>query len=271
MKRHAAWLAGTLVLLGVASLHFLLAEDPKDAKPEDFKPKWKVGQKWVVETLTEQIQVRRDPKQNPKPKPVQWHFEVQGIEKIDGQECYKVDIKAQVGDRTQPVTTIWSNTQTMMLAQMQTQLPVQGGVRKVTEYYQAAGKGAPVMAPLSLLPLEMPVFHDDAGEKGLGPKKFTYQVAETPPGAKAPGDVNFGFEVEQEITPATAEDARGKVAEEFSKGLEKTPLVKVKLSSRGRRTVVNQLWQTQQPWPVWSSNGVTEARLLKVIPAEQPK
>jgi hypothetical protein len=262
-----------LALVGLLHLSVprVSAADPEtgDLKPEQFKPRWKVGQKWVVETLTTQLQVRRDFKQTPKARPVQWQFEVQGIEKVDGKDCYKVQITCQVDDRNQPVTIIWSNTKTMMLQQLQTQFPVQGGFRTVTEQYKsAAGRPAPVLAPLTVLPLEMPVFLDNAGEKALGPQEFSYQTVEGPGGTKEVDDVGFTFDVQQELAPATAKDAAGKVADNFSKGLENAPLVKVELKGPGKRgRQVSQLWQADQPWPVYTNNGSTVARLVKVIPA----
>src|SRR5262249_690111 len=150
-----------------------------------------------------------------------------------------------------------------------TQLPVQGGFRTVTEQYKSTTANnlpAPVLAPLTVLPLDMPAFLDVQGSKATEPQKFSYEASGGPAQAKDPGDVNFASEVEQQVQPATADDTRGLVAEDFSKGLEKKPVVKVQLRS-GPRTVT-QLWQAEQPWPLYCTNGKTEARLIKVIPPE---
>jgi hypothetical protein len=42
------------------------------------------------------------------------------------------------------------------------------------------------------------------------------------------------------------------------------PVYEVRLKTPLQR--VRQLWQADQPWPVVSDNGVTQARLIKVIP-----
>ncbi len=256
----------SLPVLGLTSLVPAEPQEapPADLKPQEFKPRWKVGQKWVVETVSSQTQINRDLKGAPKPKPVKWHFEVQGIEKVGGDDCYKVEIKCEAGKRVQPVTTIWSNAKTMMMQQFKTQVPVQGEFRPVTEQYKQSGaRPAPVIAPLSVLPLEMPVFLDDAGTKE-GKQTFDYEVISGPGEAKALGDVSFGIQVEQEVSAPPADYAKGlNLPEDFSKGLEKAPLMKVEIKA-SRKGKVEQLWQPGKPWPVFSKNGATEARLVSV-------
>jgi hypothetical protein len=261
------------VLLGL-SLGLLLAQEqpkpaPPDAQANEFKPQWQKGQKWVVETLTNQLQARRDPAvgQGKKPVPIQWQFEVQDVEKVDGKDCYKVQIQCQVKNRTQPVTTIWTNAKSMTLQQLQTQFPVQGGFRTVTEHYQSTGKPAPVLAPLTVLPLELPVFLPEE-TKSLTPMKFSYEAVSGPSGTKAVGDVGFIYDVEQDMERITPEEAKGLLADDFSKGLESVPMLRIKI--KGPRNDVTQIWQPRQPWPVYSNNGPTTARLIKVIPPPKP-
>jgi hypothetical protein len=259
-------------LFGLLLVRFLAAGDapPGDAqgdiKPEKFKPQWHVGQKWYVETVTTQTQARRDPKQAPKSKPVKWQFQVQGIEKVHDRDCYKVQIDCQAEGRKQPVTTIWTDKQTMTLQKMQTQLPVQGDFKQVTEQYKPSEQGAPVLAPLTALPLELPVFKKEMpGAKALDPETYSYEAMQSPEGAKEPGEVSFAFDVRQQLKTTTSAKAKGLVDEKFSKDLDKAALVEVEIQGPHRK--VQQLWQAEQPWPVYSNNGTTEARLIEVIPA----
>jgi hypothetical protein len=48
----------------------------------------------------------------------------------------------------------------------------------------------------------------------------------------------------------------------FSKSLTTRPVTEVRLKSLGRE--VRQLWQAQRPWPIYSDNGYTVARLVSV-------
>jgi hypothetical protein len=244
------------------------ADPPKagEAGAEQIKPRWRPGQKWEVETLSRQLPFGSNPGREPKPKAVLWEFTVLEPEKVAGQPCYRVQVQAKVGQRKQPMTTLWLDQKSMALRQVQTQLPVQGAFRTVTESYQTAGgQPSPVMSPLTVIPLDMPVFLE--GTKG---QKFTYEAVSGPEGKKDPGDVSFAFEVEQDVARASDADVKalqgkGLLTEDFTKDLAAKPFVEVKLKTYDRK--VRQLWQAGLPWPAYSSNGVTQARLVRVLPA----
>jgi hypothetical protein len=149
-------------------------------------------------------------------------------------------------------------------------MPVQGGFRTVTEQYKPSEQGAPVLAPLTALPLEMPVFKKTMeGAKALDSETYSYEAIQGTEGTKEIGDVSFAFDVDQQLQKTTPEEAKGLVAESFSKDLDKAALVKVRIKGPGRQ--VSQLWRAEQPWPVYSTNGTTEARLIEVIPAPKPE
>lgn len=253
-------------------------DGPGGVTQDKFKPKWEVGQSWVVETVSQQQQVRRDPPPGDKPqpqgqqqKPVQWEFKVEDVEKVGQQDCYKVKVQPKVEQQDQgqqPATTMWVNTQSMMLQKLQTQLPVQGGFRDVVETYSPgqAGQAAPVLSPLTVVPLEMPVFQEDKSKsigKSATTTKFSYETTVGP--TKNAGDVGFAFDVEQEMSTDVPNEAKGLLADEFGKGLEKKPMVQVTLKNQTRQ--VRQTWQQNLPWPVLSNNGTTQARLIKFNPA----
>ena len=224
-----------------------------------YKPTWHVGEQWIVETLNQPFQIRRSPTSAPKPRPVRWEFRVQAIEKIDRWECFKATIECLTTDGPKPRTTLWIDRQSMMLKRMQTELPFQGKVRTVTEnYVSRSGQPAPVLTGSTVLPLDLPLFQ--AGTKGV--EKFSYETRLGPEGTKAADEISFAYGVEQRMTPAKPDQVKGVLPNEYTKDLVRKPVIEVRLRTTGSE--VRQLWQPGFPCPVYSDNGVMQARLIEV-------
>jgi hypothetical protein len=259
--------------LGAGLLGVVSADQPADVKGEDLRPRWNPDDCWVVETTTKPIQVRNDGAEKKLP-PVSWKFTVKKAEKAAGHDCHRLEIacldaKGNV-DKTQPTSVLWVDQKSMALRQLQTQLPVPGGFRTVTESYAFAdNQPAPVLGPLTALPLDLPLFLSGAA-RGL--EKFSYEAVSGTGGKRAPNDVAFAVDIEQHVAAAKADDVKRLVPDdfkEFGRDLTARPVVEVKLKTTERE--VRQLWQTGQPWPVYASNGQTTARLMKVTPAQPQK
>jgi len=230
---------------------------------EQFKPRWMVGEQWIVKTAALQLQVADNQRTRSRGKPVRWHFTVRGIEKVGGHNCYQVQIRPLAAGRPQPVTTLWVDGQSLCLRQFQTQLPVRGGFRTVTESYQFAdGQPSPVLCPLTAVPLDLPLF---LGGQVKGPQKFIYQTTAGPAGKKAVGDTSFTFEVEQEFGRPKPEQVEGLLHNSFTKDLKPRQVIEIRLESFDRQ--IRQLWPLRSPWPAYTDDGTTVARLVKVIPA----
>lgn len=245
-----------------------LAAEPADVgeTSDAFRPAWHVGDRWTIETQTRQIQVGEPPAPTPLGKPVRWQFTVQGDEKVGGRDCFQVQVLCQLpADRPQPQTTLWVDAQSLALRQVQTQLTVGGQVRTLTESYQFPGQQpTPVLGPFSALPLDMPLL---LGGRTKGTQTFHYEAIPGPGGAKAIGDVGFAFEVTQDLATQSPEKARNLLHGDLIKSLEDRPLLEVKLKTCERS--VTQLWQAGTPWPAYSENGTTVARLVDWTPARQ--
>ncbi|HKI37687.1 MAG TPA: hypothetical protein VKA46_37895 [Gemmataceae bacterium] len=261
-----------LLGLGAGLIGALAADGPADVKGEDLKPKWNVDDSWVIETTTKVIQARNDLGEK-KPAPINWKLTVKKAEKVAGHECHRLDVaclddKGNV-DKTQPGSVLWIDQKSMALRQLQTQLPVPGGFRTITESYAFGdNQPAPVTAPLTALVLDVPLFTPGA-TRGL--EKFSYEAVSGAGGKRAANDVAFAVDIEQHITPAKEEDVKRLVSDEFkefNRDLKAKPVVEVKLKTSERE--VRQLWQVGQPWPLYANNGQTTARLIKVTLA-QPK
>jgi hypothetical protein len=278
MRVNTRWyLSSAAALLGLWGGALLLAGAPPDetsgqsrpaqaSSAEKIKPRYKPGQKWEVETLSVPLENGNPLGEQTKRKKVLWQLSVLEPQKIAGKSCVRIQVQVKSGNRLQPVATLWLDEKSLALRQVQTQLRVQGSVRTVTESYQSGDQPSPVIAPLTAIPLAMPVFLE--GTKAVGAQKFSYETISGPEGKKDPGDVGFAYEIEQEVDLAK-DDAvkglqeKGMLTESFTKDLEAKPLVEVKLKASGRR--VQQMWQPGLPWPVYSSNGVTQARLVRVV------
>jgi hypothetical protein len=248
--------AALLVLVGG---QYVAADPPKKTEAAEQpapgaqnNARWQVGMKWVVETTTELAQLGDKNEKKPEAKPVQWQFSVVKIEKVHGHDCYRVEVERLIGDKTSPpVTTIWADARSLALRQIRTEFVVQGQTREVTESYEFEdGQPAPVMSPLTSIPLDMPLMLGGA-TKGNG--TFSYAAISGPAGKKAIGDVGFSVEIKQEI-----EEAKPGV-----KALGQADFI-VNLSS-GDRTV-RQEWKNDKPWPETSSNGTTTSKLKSVTP-----
>jgi hypothetical protein len=265
------WVCLTAAAVGLAGGLMLLADDGRQPEPgvggDRLKPQWQPGDRWVVEARARMNQFREDPDGREQAS-VPWEFTVKQTEKVGGHDCFRVEARCLLPGPPQPASTLWADAHSLALRQVRTQLPVLGGFRTVTESYQFAdGQPAPVLGPLTALPIDLPLF---AAAGATGPQSFEYEALSGPAGVKADvGDVGFAVAVEQSLVPANPAEVTGLLPGPFAKGLGDGPMVEVRLKTSDR--LVRQLWQPSKPWPVYADNGSTVARLVQVIPARTGK
>jgi hypothetical protein len=138
------------------------------------------------------------------------------------------------------------------------QLPAREGFQTVTETYRSdSGQPFPTISVLSVPPIDLPLFV--AGTKATG--SFQYRASTAPQGAKDAASIDFAVSIQQQLTEPNEEELRRLLPEQFAKTAENTPVVEVRLKSG--RSDVRQLWQKGSPWPVYSTNGVATARLVR--------
>jgi hypothetical protein len=204
------------------------------------RPKWQIGQRWIVETTRKTAHIAaRTPTAS---RPVRWQFTVLRQERVGGKNCFRVAIACRSVEGV-PGMTIWVDTDTLALRQVETGLLVQGEVRWVTERYDSEDAGSPVIGVLSALPLELPVFSPRGSRSG----RFDYRAVMGDDGDRPADDLAFAVAVEQSVTPARATPAT----------------YEVRLRSNGRE--VRQKWKSGLPWPSYSSSGGSTSRLVDVI------
>ncbi len=245
--------AGLLACLGPPRLALAAQADPPAVLTQ---PSWKVGDSWVVETSTPCIQ-NRSAATEAKPLRVRWEFRVAKVEPLAGQDCYKIEVQCLAKGRLRPQATVWCDRNTLFLRQFQTQFAFNGQYRTVNESYACSkGPTAPVVTFVNVLPLALPAFMP-AGAKGTG--TFSYVSQSAPAGSKAAGVVPFAHALDQDAQPASAK-ALEKLTPAYSKNLDGQAVVEVKL--KGPQQQVVQLWQPGEPWPIYTSDGRTQAWLV---------
>ncbi len=248
----------TLVALALGTVATYAFAGGAEAPPEShqFRPGWQVGDHWIVETQTRQTQTASP--QSAKAK-ARWRFVVEAVEPVGQANCFRI-VCRPVGAQ-EPKTVVWVDRKTTAIRQIQTQLPTPAGYKTVTESYQST-TAAPVVGPLTVLPIALPQF-SQPGIKSVD--AYQYETISGPGGIKAAGDVGFSTDIRQTFSKPSADRIKGLFDEQHIKSLRDRPLVEVNLSTPVE--TVRQVWAQGAPWPVLADNGLTVARLLQATRA----
>jgi len=241
------------------------ADEPREMGR--FRPQWQVGQQWTVQTQSRQQQSALPQQQAVDAR---WQFAVEAVDQVQGKPCWRIAVRPQQADRVlpEPKTTVWVDRAAAAIRQIETQLCTPRGYKTVTESYQMGDQAAPVVGPLSVLPIALPQF-PEGGVKAVG--AFEYETISGPGGIKAVGEVGFATEVRQELARPTADGLKGILDDPQIKSLGDVPLVEVKLTTPDQ--TVRQIWGQDSPWPIFADNGVTQMRLVeerKLAPQGRP-
>lgn len=256
----AAVVAGLawLVTAGPAATQPVRGDDVPAALP---RPTWRVGDSWLIETVTDNIQVR-DVSTDKKSPPIRWRFKVTGIVKKAGRPCYQVDVTCEAQARFRPASTLFIDAETMMLRELRTEVAGFGSVQTLHESYEPRGdRAAPVLSFGNVLPTDLPAFVPKASKD----VNYTYVSQNTPAGAKDLGLIRFGHEVSQQVVQPGAKTLE-QVHPQYAKALDSQAIVEVHLKSQDKSVV--QLWQKGTPWPIYTNNGRTVAKLIPAGPSE---
>ena len=229
----------------------------QDPAPDLARPVWKVGDTWVIETVTDQIQVR-EAMPSEKSPPIRWLFKVSGLADIGGHKCYQIDITCEAKGRVRPSSMLFIDTQTMMLREMRTQMAGFGQFHTVRESYEPqGGQVSPVLTFGNVLPIDLPAFLPKQSKA----VSFNYVSQTIPAGAKDPDLIRFGHSVTQQVVRPSGKSLN-RIPSRYAKALDRLPVVEVRLANQDKSVV--QLWQQGNPWPVYTHNGRTEAKLVSV-------
>ena len=246
-----------LILLAAGDISHAADDVPDNL--EQFRPHWKAGDRWIVET--QQIQQQMSVEQ--KPATARWEFRVQRQTLLQGKLAWQIDVSPT--DAPHPRSTLWIEQKTGVMRRITTELPTREGFRSVTECYQHNNTAAPVLGPLPALPVGLPLF-PRRGIKSLG--NYTYNVISGHEETKALGEVGFSVSIKQNFS-RPGQDLLQRLQREQPaiKSAEAQSLLEVKLTTADGST--RQIWSQRQPWPLLSDNGVTRARLVAVTRGEE--
>lgn len=226
-------------------------------------PKWKIGTSWVVETKNLQNPIS----QKQESEPVHWTFIVAGEAKIGNRDCYEIRIRCNDPSNRQPRVAIWVDKHSGMLMRTTTQQLVQNQWQSFTDNYSVPeGKSTAVLGTIPSLPLDMPLFTDDSRSKDI--EGMSYELIPGNKGSKNLGEVDFAFRLNQSIKPISDEKSKSLAKDPRAKSLPETVdlqnAVEVELQSGLSKSTVRQVWSSDLPWPVFSTNGISESRLIEI-------
>lgn len=221
------------------------------------KPRWAMGDTWVVQTSTQQIQAGRGGQVPAKRQLAEWEFRVEAIEVLDGQMCQRVSVRCVSPARTEPVAVFWVNEKSGRLRQVQTQLPTSGKIRTAVERYDSESSDGAVICLLSVVPLSLPSFSATSESSAVS----QYRVYGAAAGSKDPGLIGFGSKITQTTRQAEEAAVRGALPDSLAKSLDGQPLTEIILAD-GRHKI-RQIWRTGDSWPAYTEHGGTESWLVR--------
>ncbi len=266
----SAGLCGVLMVLVGGPLAGL-AQEPKPTEGprlDGLVPRWEAGDRWVVETVSRPLHVRAEASPTVYAPPLRWQFDVSPSKKPLSKDCFCVEVRCE-GDVARTAKTVfWLDRNSFSLRQITICLPIVGGFEEMTMSYDSgSGQPAPILGPLSALPIDTPMLY--AGTKGM--QTFSYTSYCGARERKELGDIGFAHQVEQEILEVPQDEVarllsqhftKSLVEDPFAKSLTDRPVTEVRLKSQGRE--IRQLWQANRPWPIYCDNGYTVSRLVSV-------
>jgi hypothetical protein len=247
------------------------AEEPNPAaepRLDGLLPRWEVGDRWTLETVSRPLSVRADVSQAANSPPLRWQFDVSRLEESLSDECFRVEVTCLAEGVGIPKTVFWLHRDSFALCRITSYMPVPGGFEAMTiSYDSASGQPAPILGPLSALPIDTPVLY--SGAKGL--QTFSYASHFGATQGKELGDVGFVHQVQQQISEMPQAEvgrllgehfSKSLVEDAFAKSLSALPVTEIRLKSQGRE--IRQLWQAHRPWPIYCDNGYSVSRLVSV-------
>ena len=224
-------------------------------------PKWRIGQTWYIETESRQPQT-----DVPDTKWIaQWQFTIEAIDQFENSDCFRLAITPR--EHPEPKTIVWVDSQSFMIRRVDSQIPTPNGYVTVSEMYRA-NRPVPVLGPLSLIPLALPRFALDGLKSGNETERFEYNNSDQV-GVKSDSEVAFATEVSQTVVMPNAESMKLFKTSPYVKNADHPNVLEVKLETR--HETIRQLWDTSSPWPVFSENETSIARLLDVTASNVPQ
>ena len=224
------------------------------------RPRWRIGDRWVVETRSKIVQSVRNA--DAQPRTVRWQFEIAGVEQAAAAECFKICVSCLVEAQLRPSITLWYDKQTLFLRKFEAQIVAGGQMRTLCESYVAASEFAPVITPLEVVPVSLPAFVPP-GAKHFG--SFSYVSQPASGGSKDLSLVRFAHTIRQDVGRPSRDLVRH-AGESGNKVFATSRSVEIHLSEGSRQ--IAQLWASKAPWPVYTSQGQTEAWLVSIQHAD---
>lgn len=228
---------------------------------EGFVPKWKVGDRWILEATYRDM---RSPGDVWMP-PLNWIFKVRAIKNIDGKDCYVVHVYPQ-NKSLKVQAVMWLAVDDLRPLRVIDIYPTAEGV-KSSERDIDPSNAQPLLAEDTLVPYDLPVFPLVRPSTAVqGADGFSGYRSE--PVAKKFSKVTKLGGLSFKRTIGQKNKAPDKqYADTFAAYRNSGESFQVELAEPRSNTSLMQLWQEGSPWAISSESIARKIRLLPTIPS----
>ncbi len=222
-----------------------------------FKPRWQVGQAWVVEAHVPRLQLATEVDRSQALVSLRWRFAVEKIDNLLDEPCYLIEARPQDVEPEGLCLRLWVSTEALLLKGWELLFPCGGVVASTGEMFRGGDFPAyPASVPFMLVPIAFPVW-EEIPLKDIA--EFHYEARVGLAAVKDLQESRFYIAISQCVDKPDERYVKSVLNRSVDQ-LGNRDLLRIELqSSLGHW---QQLWMAGQPWPVWASNGIVTSRLV---------
>lgn len=243
-----------IFFLGIAHLSFA------STSANDFIPKWRVGERWVVEANYRDLR-------NPGDiwmAPIRWVFKVRAIKNIFQQDCYVIQIYPQKGNiNVQAI--LWLAVKDLQALKVIDIYSLGGKVKKTEREFNQSDP-QPLLTNNSIVPYDLPVFPLTSKANTQNADGFDAYKTSAPEKTYSNitkiGGLSFKRTFKQK-----SKSPDKQYADAFSQYTRGGQTFQVEISNGKSNGGIVQLWKEGSPWAISSES---RDRKVKLIPSSAP-
>lgn len=230
---------------------------------EGFVPKWKIGDRWILEASYRDM---RSPGEVWMP-PLQWVFRVRNIKTWAGQECYVLHVFPKTPEmKVQAI--LWLAVADLRPLRVIDIYPTGEGVKSMERDIDP-NNPQPLLAEDTLIPYDLPVFPLVRANRSLQNADGFNAYRSEPVAKKFASVTKVGGLSFKRTTTQKNKMPEKQYADTFAsyRGGSINESFQVELAEPRSNTSLIQLWQEGSPWAI-SSESV--ARKIRLVPPQPP-
>lgn len=228
---------------------------------DGFVPKWKAGDRWVLEASYRDLKNEGDAWL----PPIQWVFRVRAIKEKHGQECYIIHVFPRHGEmKVQAI--LWLAVKDLKPVRVIDIFPTGEGMRYSERDLDSEGS-EPLIAVDTLIPYDLPVFPlKNAGKSGVqeadGFGAYRAEAVEKKYSRTSKvGALSFKRTYGQK-----SKHPEKQYSDTFASYRSSGSTYQVEVAEERSDTNLTQLWQEGSPWAISSEN---RSRKVRLVPASE--